>query len=149
MGLPHASQVAWILVVSTPCERPRHAVVFSPLVPRRRVDGHGRAWHPSWRMRGQPLRHDVRTPCATPRLPTIGAGGGEDCAKPRSVQEERAREYRRGTGRAPLRQTAGGLWPSHRPSPRVLAGNASSSPTDRPVIHSVSPSPSPSISLRR
>ena len=77
VGFPKASQLAWILVVNPPFTRPRHSVVLSPLVHRRRAGGRGRWESRSWRIRCPPLRPDVRKPFARPRSPTTFCGDGE------------------------------------------------------------------------
>jgi len=155
VGLPRASHVAWILVVSPPLLRPiascsRTSLVSCPLfyghLPH--VDGPGRWWNRSSRIRYPRLPPDARKLFSRRRFRSSACGAYGPPGNPQTSLANRAMRSLRGNGTRQLRRTAGYLWLCRQHAPRVWEGNLRSVPIDRPAAHNVFlPFISPSKSL--
>jgi hypothetical protein len=99
VGLPRASQEAWILVVRPPLLRPRHSVFLSPLLLRRRADGRGQSWNQSSRTHCRHPEPAGRTPFSRHRFQPICDGGGEYSSNRQTAPAGPAMEWLRGSGK--------------------------------------------------
>ena len=110
VGLPSASTVAWIFVLSPPRLRPM-ASASRPLFSRLRyVDAHARWLNRSWHIH---CRHRPPAPekyVARRRSCSNGCAGYGSPGNPRTAPADRAREYRPDSDTKPLRQTGGYPW---------------------------------------
>lgn len=107
VGLPSASTVVWILVLSPPRLRPMACFSGSPLLPRHCAGGHAQWWSRSWRIRCPHPAPVSPRHAATCRFCSSANGAYARHGNRQSARAGLAKGYLHGSDRARHPQTGG------------------------------------------